>query len=321
MISNIQKIRFVSGVIYVAVAAAMWDIWWHQAIGGLDLFWMPPHILFYFSVTVALVIAVLTWWKIRDRLWRNVALALSALPFLRFIDSVWHGIFGVEDPESPVPIIFWSPPHLAIAAVLIMSAITLLPLIRREENPVARQLFSGLMLGAILTGFIFAVTPFQPLGPYHDFASAYFGPWGIGIVAAVFIGGLLFAERYMPGPGKVTVATVFFIILMSIVGMGQAWGGGLILSARQATPGWVITFAYLGTAVFFDLARPWKNILRGAAAGALFGAIFFFAASLIYADIWSPSFAAITTEILISALGGSVAGALLVKREKSHLSS
>ena len=98
--------------------------------------------------------------------------------------------------------------------------------------------------------------------------------------------------------------------------MGQAWGGGLILSARQTTPGWIITFAYLGAAVFLDLTSSWRGILRGGASGAVFGIIFFFSASFIYADILPASPALVALQIIISAFGGAVAGVLMAPNDK-----
>jgi len=311
---SLKKVYLISSVIYIAVMAAMWDIWWHQAIGP-DFFWLPPHILLYISVAVAIVVAISAWRENRNQLLRNLILTLSAIPILKFVDNIWHGVFGIENPESPLPIIFWSPPHLAMAAAFILSARAVLPIIQSEKNPATKQLFSGLMLGAIITGFMFAVTPLQPFGPYHDFSYAYFGPWSAGIIAAVFIGCLFFSERFMPGIGKATMATIFFLILMSVVGMGQAWGGGLILNAHQATPGWIITFAYLGAAVVFDIMRKANTLLRGAVTGAVWGGLFLIPAALVYKNIFAENFnydffAAVAIPIFAAILGGTAISAV-----------
>lgn len=87
MVSNSQKVRIVSVAIYIAVMAAMWDIWWHQAISSTDPFWILPHILFYFSVAVALAISVLTWWQSQDYHWRNVALAGAVFGAIFFFSA------------------------------------------------------------------------------------------------------------------------------------------------------------------------------------------------------------------------------------------
>jgi hypothetical protein len=102
-----------------------WDIRWHLVIGR-DSFWIPPHVMTYFSVAVTAILALgvlaletraahagarplapavkvaglvgsrgfhLAWW--------GIALTIVAAP----IDDVWHRLFGID-------VTLWSPPHL-----------------------------------------------------------------------------------------------------------------------------------------------------------------------------------------------------------------
>lgn len=108
----------------VAMAGLGWDIRWHLLIGR-DSFWIPPHLMLYAGVTVAVgvvfgVLAVETIRAARSRpptgtvrlfglvgtpgfhlaAW-GLALTVLAAP----IDDLWHRLFGVD-------VSLWSPPHL-----------------------------------------------------------------------------------------------------------------------------------------------------------------------------------------------------------------
>jgi hypothetical protein len=102
-----------------------WDIRWHLMVGR-DSFWIPPHVMTYFSVAVTAIVALgvlaletraarggdgaptgtvklaglvgsrgfhLAWW--------GIALTIVAAP----IDDLWHRLFGID-------VTLWSPPHL-----------------------------------------------------------------------------------------------------------------------------------------------------------------------------------------------------------------
>jgi hypothetical protein len=101
-----------------------WDIRWHLMIGR-DSFWIPPHVMTYFSVAVAAILSLgvlaLETWAARGRrappgsvrlaglvgsrgfhlAWWGIALTILAAP----IDDLWHRLFGID-------VTLWSPPHL-----------------------------------------------------------------------------------------------------------------------------------------------------------------------------------------------------------------
>jgi hypothetical protein len=127
---DLLKVR--RAALWVMVAAKIvggwglgWDIRWHLMIGR-DSFWIPPHVMTYFSVAVTAAVALgvlaletraargghrtpagavrlaglvgsrgfhLAWW--------GIALTIVAAP----IDDLWHRLFGID-------VTLWSPPHL-----------------------------------------------------------------------------------------------------------------------------------------------------------------------------------------------------------------
>jgi len=109
----------------VAGWGVQWDIQWHLLIGR-DTFWIPPHVMTYAGVTVAVLISfgvlafdsgrrLLTGREptgTRRVLWLtgtlgfhvaawSIALTVLAAP----IDDLWHRLFGLD-------VTLWSPPHL-----------------------------------------------------------------------------------------------------------------------------------------------------------------------------------------------------------------
>ena len=115
-----------------------WDIRWHVLIGR-DSFWIPPHVLTYASVALAVMIAfgvlvVETWLARGGRapagtvrvaglvgtpgfhlVWLGMALIVLAAP----IDDLWHRLFGID-------VTLWSPPHLLGLAGAQVSTLALL---------------------------------------------------------------------------------------------------------------------------------------------------------------------------------------------------
>ena len=130
--SSVDRLRLRRAALWGMLAAKIvggwglgWDIRWHLMIGR-DSFWIPPHVMTYFSVGVTAVLALgvlaletraarggarpaaatvtvaglvgsrgfhLAWW--------GMALTMVAAP----IDDLWHRLFGID-------VTLWSPPHL-----------------------------------------------------------------------------------------------------------------------------------------------------------------------------------------------------------------
>src|SRR5262245_33001738 len=105
-----------------------WDIEWHVVVGR-DTFWIPPHVMTYAGVALAVVVsfgvlAAETAVALRGRrpvgrpgerrrvlgLWATPAFPLAAwgiaLTVLAApVDDLWHRLFGLD-------VTLWSPPHL-----------------------------------------------------------------------------------------------------------------------------------------------------------------------------------------------------------------
>jgi len=104
----------------IAGWGVQWDIQWHVLIGR-DSFWIPPHVMTYAGVTLAVLVSfgVLGWETLVGSDGRGqrvlgltatrgfllaaagIGLTVVAAP----IDDLWHRMFGLD-------VTLWSPPHL-----------------------------------------------------------------------------------------------------------------------------------------------------------------------------------------------------------------
>ncbi len=104
----------------IAGWGVQWDIQWHVLIGR-DSFWIPPHVMTYAGVTLAVLVSfgVLAWETLVGTDGRGqrvlgltgtrgfllaaagIGLTVVAAP----IDDLWHRMFGLD-------VTLWSPPHL-----------------------------------------------------------------------------------------------------------------------------------------------------------------------------------------------------------------
>jgi hypothetical protein len=145
----------------IAGWGVQWDIQWHVLIGR-DSFWIPPHVMTYAGVTLAVLVSfgVLAWETFsggtRDGLrilgfratrgfhlaaW-GIALTVLAAP----IDDLWHRLFGLD-------VTLWSPPHLLGIVGAVINSLACL-VIAREVYPVGSLVrFAAFMVtGAMLYG-------------------------------------------------------------------------------------------------------------------------------------------------------------------------
>jgi hypothetical protein len=104
----------------IAGWGVQWDIQWHVLIGR-DSFWIPPHVMTYAGVTLAVLVSfgMLAWETLVGSDGRGqtvlgltgtrgfhlaaagIGLTVLAAP----IDDLWHRLFGLD-------VTLWSPPHL-----------------------------------------------------------------------------------------------------------------------------------------------------------------------------------------------------------------
>lgn len=151
-----------------------WDIRWHLMIGR-DSFWIPPHVMTYFSVAVTAILSLgvlaletsaarggarppagsmrvaglvgsrgfhLAWW--------GIALTIIAAP----IDDLWHRLFGID-------VTLWSPPHLLGLAGAQINTLACVAIILEAwpRGHRARTLALGLAATLLLGAFEVIVDP------------------------------------------------------------------------------------------------------------------------------------------------------------------
>lgn len=296
--------RLITALLFTAVIAGTWDAWWHGAVGRESLF-EPPHLLLYASTITAVLAGVYGWYTLREKVWKRVALFLLLIPVSAPFDELWHRIYGIEDLSSPL--IVWSPPHLAIIFALVASFISLLPLIRQDEDMLARRLFGTMSFAGIVSLLFFIAAPFQPTGPWE-----LVGFWGAGVMSAILIGAFFWHERLFPGIGSAFSVAVFYLIVSSIT-FGEIIKPGVKIIPHDHPPSYVIVFAFLAAALIIDLTRRLPNMLRGALAAGVWAAIFYGLATYYFRPEFQYSNIETGQAIIASLVGGAVVS-LLVDR-------
>jgi hypothetical protein len=145
----------------IAGWGVQWDIQWHVLIGR-DSFWIPPHVVTYTGVALAVLVSfgVLGVETLRgggrDTLrvlglsgtrgfhlaaW-GIALTVLAAP----IDDLWHRLFGLD-------VTLWSPPHLLGILGAVINSLACL-VIAREVHPAGSvpRFVAVIITGAVLYG-------------------------------------------------------------------------------------------------------------------------------------------------------------------------
>jgi hypothetical protein len=207
----------------IAGWGVQWDIQWHVLIGR-DSFWIPPHLLTYAGVTLAVVVSfgVLAWETLTgagpDGLrilglrgtrgfhlaaW-GMALTVLAAP----IDDLWHRLFGLD-------VTLWSPPHLlGIVGAAINSLACLL--IAREVYPAGSGArFAALIVtGAMLYGGLhLTVDPSTRVAYLHGGVLFY----TLAILSAAILPIALVTTARLSGSRWAPV-----LLLLVLIGLGAA---------------------------------------------------------------------------------------------------
>ena len=144
-----------------------WDIQWHVLIGR-DSFWIPPHVMTYAGVALAVAVSfgILAWETLTGRRDR----APGAPPVLRMlgltgtrgfhlaawgigltvlaapIDDLWHRLFGLD-------VTLWSPPHLLGIVGAVVNSFACLVIAREVYGAGTWARLAALVLtGAMLYG-------------------------------------------------------------------------------------------------------------------------------------------------------------------------
>lgn len=298
--------RITIGLLFTAITAGSWDIWWHITLGR-ETFWSYPHIVLYSSVIIAIVLGLFTWYKTKERIWGWIAFALLLVPLSAPFDEAWHRFFDQESAGGLLSIL--SPPHLSLVLGLLIGFILLLSLLKKDKDPYAQRIFGAMIFASLMGLSLFVLTPFQPAG-----GEGLIGFWGAGVIALALSSILLFAQRWLPGMGGMTLVILFFVLIQS-VGFGTVNVSAVEINALQYPPGWLTTFSYLIPAVVIDLLYRFPIWIKGALWGFIWSFIGFGIASLWLSSGFQYSSGEILIAIFSSTSASLIAGFLLHNRK------
>ena len=265
-----------------------WDIQWHVQIGR-DSFWIPPHLMTYAGVTIAVLISfgVLALDTLRHlvaglrpagatRIFRltgtpgfhvaawGIALTVLAAP----IDDLWHRLFGLD-------VTLWSPPHLLGLFGVAINTLACL-LIAREAYPAATSWarYVGVVSAASLFYGCLAVA----LRPSGRLAYLYGGSWfyTYPILGALLLPLALVTAARVTGRRFAPLVVLILVIAAGMVGAGIARVGFAILQPESVIQEEAAKDPTSPIAVSDEIARKNRST-PGGPVGGNFGRLLAFA--------------------------------------------
>lgn len=292
-------------IVWAALLAASWDVWWHRAVGR-DSFWELPHMFMYSFATLGILWGLYIWRRTNETIWRKISIALFLVPLTAPFDNLWHIIFGVENLSKPISL-SWSPPHAALDFAVMAVLIFILRVLKRHHETKDQTIFASLIFGLLYAQILFLLMPFHPTEGWGQ----VFGFWGAGILALAFVGILLFAESWINTEMAATLTAVFAVLLM-LTSFGKETAPGIIILPHDRPPIWLYVFSYVATGLFLDLSKKLLPLpMRGFAAGFLWSTILFGFAWRFFAPEFQYNLADILTAILSASVGGLLAAVIL----------
>ncbi len=215
----------------VAGWGVQWDIQWHVLIGR-DSFWIPPHVMTYAGVTLAVLVSfgVLAWETLTGaagdglrilgfRATRGfhlaawgIALTVLAAP----IDDLWHRLFGLD-------VTLWSPPHLLGIVGAVINSLACL-VIAREVYPAGSALrFTAFVVtGSMLYGGLhLTADPSIRVAYLHGGALFY----TLAILSALILPLALVTTSRVSGSRWAPVLLLLILIPLGMVGQQIARKG------------------------------------------------------------------------------------------------
>lgn len=218
------------GAKLIAGWGVAWDIQWHLLIGR-DSFWIPPHVMTYAGVTlaVALSFGVLGWetWRAAPGAGRargdtrrlfgltgtrgfhlaawGIAITVLAAP----IDDLWHRLFGLD-------VTLWSPPHLMGILGSVLNSLACLAIAREVYEAGTRvRLVAILLAGGFLYGTLhLTVEPSMRIAYVYGGARFY----TYAMLAALLLPLALVATARLSGQRWAPVLLLLGLIPMALAG-------------------------------------------------------------------------------------------------------
>jgi len=298
---SLTAARLITAALFVAAMAGGWDGWWHISVGR-DTLWIPPHLLLYSSILVALMYGFYAWVTTQNALWKRLAYVMVFIPLSAPFDDMWHGIFGIEPVNSLL--IIWSPPHVVLVLAIAASFLMLLPILRLDRDVIARRLLTSMAFAGIINALFFLISPFQPTGGF-----GLAGFWGAGLGAVVLIGSLLIARTWIGGFAAVTLVSIF-ILLISSVSFGSDIVPDVVVIPHDHSKPWIVVFSLLLPSLYLDFVKH-KLWLQAAVASLLWAGLIYGFSSLFFEVQFHYSVLDGVTAIFASLLGGLFIGVVL----------
>lgn len=289
--------RWMAALLFTAVLAGEWDVWWHVTIGR-DTFFEPPHILLYGSLLLATALGAFGWWKTREVVWARIAGILIFMPLVVApLDEFWHGWFGVENLTSPL--IIWALPHILLILSMMASLILTLPLVGKDGNPEARRIFGAMIFASALSLAMILAIPTNPIGAYH-----VLGFWGT-ILGGFFVTlAFLSSTRWLGGFAPAMIFAAFFLVLY-MAGVREGVGEGIIIPPHSTFPPWIVVFTYLLAALWIDASAKFPLLIRGIGIAVVWSVVLYGATSFFITD---PELAYGMGKTLIAVFSAGVGG-------------
>ena len=245
--ARVESLGLYRAALWVLLAANLlvgwgvqWDIQWHVQIGR-DSFWIPPHLMTYAGVTIAVLVSfgVLARDTLRHlvagrrpagatRIFRltgtpgfhlaawGIALTVLAAP----IDDLWHRLFGLD-------VTLWSPPHLLGLFGVAINTLACL-LIAREAYPAPSWArYVGLVIAASLFYGSLAIA----LRPSGRLAYLYGRIWfyTYPVLGALLLPLALVTAARVTGRRSAPLVVLILVIAAGMVGASIARVGFAIL--------------------------------------------------------------------------------------------
>ncbi|MDO8509293.1 MAG: hypothetical protein Q7S27_06460 [Nanoarchaeota archaeon] len=306
-LSNQSLKNLLAAVLFLGTSAWYWDGWWHIA-RGIDMFFSPPHVLVYVAHTLLILSTLYLYNRTKSKFYYYVLMAEGVTYFSGFVDIFWHGYFGLE--KEVTPLMVWSPSHIvSFSSILVGILILLHNWIKEYKNdPKVEDLFRLILVSG--AGFsilsIITLSPLHPLGWHH-----IFGPWGVVFTSFFSMLYVLYIAYHLPKTGIVTFSAMIVYCYITFESFTTA--PGVVLLPHSTAPFWLHFLSIIIGVIWIDFINI-KNksiILIGTTAGFLTGFIYFCFWSLINNNTFSYSFNDSFIFLMMSMVGGTVAGLIV----------
>ena len=214
-----------------------WDIEWHVVVGR-DTFWIPPHVMTYAGVGLAVlvsfgVLAVETLAAARGGAARGpverrrvlglvgtrgfhlaawgIALTVLAAP----IDDLWHRLFGLD-------VTLWSPPHLLGIVGSAINTWACLLIAREVYAAGAMRTVVMVAAGAMLYGNMHLTVQPANLTAYRHGGVLFYT---LPLLSALILPSVLVPIARLSGRAWAPLAAVGLVILVGVAGQRIAQAG------------------------------------------------------------------------------------------------